>query len=106
MVSLENDTPPCSALALGGYLRRCPRDPAWPNRGYRYRSLNGATYELTAVLDDASLPYCLLAGSDCLFSLSDAGIRIGTFEQSRVVPLEGGYLPKLEEASQPVEEDV
>lgn len=76
LIEITPDGQPCVDLLALALLDECPRDPTWPRRGYRYRSLTGSSYELTALLDGDDASRCTYVEGLCIY------IRSGELQHS------------------------
>lgn len=93
LIPLNPDQLPCKELLAGEYIEYCPRDPIWPNRSFRYRSVTGTSYQLTALLNDNTSPYCLLVAAGCVFTIETGAVRTGPVASPTFLPILDGLLP-------------
>lgn len=106
LVALTTRESPCSDLLIGHYVDACPRDPAWPDLSYKYRSIDGFTYELTALMDDVGSARCMRVDDLCVF-LIYGGVR-GLLENEPPVlkPFEDSFEDEDEDIQPPVVEEI
>ena len=74
LVAITEGASPCSELLDADTLGACPKDPAWPERQYRYRSLRGFSYELTALLNGDDPELCTYVEGLCIY-LKKGGLQ-------------------------------